>query len=152
MSPDLDIRLVAHNSPEYRETVALRFRILREPLGLSFTEEQLAAESGDLHLGAWLDGKLAACLLLTPLDSATVKMRQVAVDDGLQGRGIGTALVRRSEEIAKERGFTSMTLSARATAVPFYLRLGYDLIGEEYEEVTIPHRKMEKRLHDGHTG
>jgi GNAT superfamily N-acetyltransferase len=146
MHPLLEIRLAAHESPEYLETVALRFRILREPLGLSFTPEQLGAESGDLHLAAYLGQDLAGCLVLTPLSDGAVKMRQVAVDNRRQAQGIGRALVQRSEEIARERGLTLMTLSARETAVAFYLRLGYDLIGDPYDEVTIPHRTMQKRL------
>jgi predicted GNAT family N-acyltransferase len=142
----LDFRLVTYNSPEYRETVALRFRILREPLGLGFTQEQLAAESSDLHLAAYEGRALAACLVLTPLDADSVKMRQVAVEANRQGQGIGRDLVRCSEEIARERGFSRMVLSARDTAVEFYLRLGYNVVGDPYEEVTILHRKMEKAL------
>ena len=29
-------------------------------------------------------------------------------------------------------------------AVPFYLRLGYEIVGDQFEEVTIPHFKMKK--------
>ena len=39
-----------------------------------------------------------------------------------------------------------MTMHARETAVPFYERLGYATVGARFEEVTIPHFKMEKRL------
>jgi predicted GNAT family N-acyltransferase len=143
---DFNFRLVAHGSPEYEETVALRDDILRRPLGLVFTPEQLGAESKDMHLACYRDGTLVGCLILTPVDPATVKMRQVAIAEELQGKGVGRALVERSEEVAREQGFETMVLSARETAVPFYERLGYDRIGERFEEVTIPHWKMMKRL------
>jgi predicted GNAT family N-acyltransferase len=39
-----------------------------------------------------------------------------------------------------------MILHAREAAVPFYLKLGYALAGEPFEEVGIPHRAMEKTL------
>ena len=39
-----------------------------------------------------------------------------------------------------------LTLHARETAVAFYLRLGYRVVGEPFVEVTIPHRTMEKLL------
>ena len=55
-------------------------------------------------------------------------------------------MVRFSEELAIDKGFDKMVLSARDTAVSFYLRLGYELVGEPFEEVTIPHRKMLKLL------
>jgi len=39
-----------------------------------------------------------------------------------------------------------MILSARDTAIPFYERLKYNVEGEPFEEVTIPHRLMAKNL------
>lgn len=142
----LTIRLVPHGSAEYEETVALRDDILRRPLGLQFTSEGLGAEIEDLHLACYLEEDLVGCLILTPAGSTTVKMRQVAVAEEMQGKGIGRAMVTRSEEIALEHGFTEMVLNARDTAVPFYENLGYERIGEQFEEVTIPHWKMRKEL------
>ncbi|MDX1912177.1 MAG: GNAT family N-acetyltransferase, partial [Saprospiraceae bacterium] len=90
--------------------------------------------------------RIIGVLLLTPLINNEIKMRQVAVAPELQGKGVGAALVNASEEEARRRGFEKMVLNARETAVPFYLRLGYKKIGERFEEVTIPHYKMEKTL------
>jgi predicted GNAT family N-acyltransferase len=54
--------------------------------------------------------------------------------------------VEASERVAIERGALRMTLHARQTAVPFYERLGYRVVGEPFIEVGIPHRAMEKSL------
>lgn len=134
-------------TPEYDEAVALRYEVLRKPLGLEFLPEQLAAEWSDIHLAA-VDtaGKMVAILLLTPVNDQEVKMRQVAVAPEQQGRGLGAALVAQSEEIARSMNFNRMTLHARETAVPFYLRLGYEKVGDLFEEVSIPHFKMRKTL------
>jgi len=35
---------------------------------------------------------------------------------------------------------------ARVSAVEFYEKLGYAIVGGEFVEVTIPHRKMEKSV------
>jgi predicted GNAT family N-acyltransferase len=51
-----------------------------------------------------------------------------------------------SEEVARQRGFDRIVLHARDTAVAFYLRLGYQLEGEPFEEVGILHRRMAKTL------
>ncbi len=42
--------------------------------------------------------------------------------------------------------FDKITLHARKNAVPFYLALGYKIIGEEFEEVGLPHFEMEKNI------
>ena len=137
---------VDHQSPAYRECVALRLAVLRTPLGLSFTEEELARESSDVHLACHEGGKLIGCLVIVPLGEGVIKMRQVAVSPELQGQGIGRLLVEAAEGIARSRGFIRMTLHARTTAVPFYERLGYEKVGEEFEEVTVPHWEMLKSL------
>lgn len=138
---------ILFGSPEYDEAVALRYAVLRKPLGLEYTPEQLAAEYDQIHLAAFSDaGELIGYLNLTPVDARTIKMRQVAVAPNYQGKGVGKQLVRASEELALQRGFDLMTLHARETAVPFYLGMGYTKVGERFEEVTIPHFKMEKPL------
>lgn len=134
-------------TPEYDEAVALRYEVLRKPLGLEFLPEQLAAEWSDIHLAAFdTSGKMVAILLLTPVNGQEVKMRQVAVAPEQQGRGLGAALVAQSEELARSMNFTKMTLHARETAVPFYLHQGYEKVGDLFEEVSIPHFKMEKKV------
>ena len=143
---DLQIIEVAHGSARYQEEVALRYRVLREPLGLNFTDAQLAAEGSDIHLAVLAAGKLCAVLLLTAREEGDIQMRQVAVAPELQGTGLGRALVEASEVKARELGFKRMVLHARKSAIGFYERLGYTAHGEEFEEVGIPHRHMDRDL------
>ncbi len=144
--PEILCKTLQHGSLEYWDSVALRYKILRIPLNLDFGYSQLIAENHDLHLAAFQDDKIVACLILTPLENGKMKMRQVAVDDHLQGQGIGKALVVYSEEIARHKGADEMVLNARETAVPFYLSLRYEIYGEPFTEVGIPHRSMRKKL------
>ncbi len=141
--------LIQHGTPTYWDAVQLRLEVLRWPLGLEFTDEELDAEREDLLVGVQDGEKLVGTLVLTsqpsPLGPA-LKMRQVAVATERQGSGLGTAMVEFSEQIARDRGYAYMVLHARETAVPFYIRLGYDVIGEAFEEVGIPHLAMAKQL------
>lgn len=119
---------------------------MRTPLGLDFDAEDLAKEVRDLHIAGFELAHLVGCLVLTPQSTEAIKMRQVAVDDQIQGKGIGTQLVLHSERVARDRGYKRMVLHARTTAVPFYERLKYVIEGDEFEEVSIPHRQMVKEL------
>jgi ribosomal protein S18 acetylase RimI-like enzyme len=136
---------VAYASDEYEKCVQLRYHVLREPLGLAFSNEQLAAEANDFHLACFRDGELVGCLSLVE-ESARVHMRQVAVLPQYQGQGIGRTLVEFAERFARGKGFALMVLHARETALPFYEKLGYKRIGESFEEVTLTHWKMMKEL------
>jgi GNAT superfamily N-acetyltransferase len=137
---------LAVGSPEYAEALRLREAILREPLGLAWTADELRDEARCFHLAAIASGKVRAVLLLMPLDEARIKMRQVAVVPACQRRGIGAALVGYAERFAREHGYRTITAHARATAAAFYRRLGYRIVGTPFVEVGIPHLAVEKDI------
>ncbi len=138
---------IQFGTPAYDESIQLRTDILRIPLGLEFFVEDLEKEYNQFHLGCYnKNSELVGCLVLNPLSEGVLKMRQVAVSQNIQKKGIGSLLVHASEDFAKKRGFTEMVLNARETAVPFYEKLNYTKIGERFEEVNIPHFKMKKDL------
>lgn len=140
----LSFSRITHNSPEYFPTVLLRYAVLRKPLGMVFTSEQLAEEHNEIHVHGLKGSTLVCCLQLRPIDNHTVQMRQVAVDESYQSKGVGRALVEYCEQVARDEQFTEIILHARETAVEFYLKLGYEVYGEPFIEVGIPHRNMRK--------
>jgi GNAT superfamily N-acetyltransferase len=139
-------KMIDFQSPEYNETVELRRRILRKPLGIDFSEDQLAKEGSDIHLGLYLHNVLVACLILTPEPEGKIKMRQVAVDAEFQGKGIGKKMIAFAEQWASDNNYTYMHCNARKTAVPFYLQSKYIIVGDTFLEVNIPHLYMYKKL------
>ena len=141
-----EIRNIAYDTPDYYKAVELRDKILRKPLGMVFTKEFLSQDSSDLIIGIFEDNKILGVLHLKPLDAGTLKMRQVAVDNSLQGKGLGSKLVQYSEESARKKKYTKIVLHARETAVKFYKNLNYTIEGDRFEEVGIPHFKMHKLL------
>ncbi len=140
------LRMIDHGTREYQQMVNLRNEILRKPLGLYFTEEELEREKDDILMGAFEDDRLLGCCLLTPMDAGIVRLRQMAVPNGMQGKGVGRALMIFAENIARDLGYKKLCMHARKTAVGFYEKLGYSIAGEEFMEVTIPHFTMEKAL------
>ncbi len=141
------ITTIAFATPEYDEAVHLRTTVLREPLGLEFSIDFLSGEFADTHLAAYSDsGVLLGVLMLTHKDENTVKMRQVAVLPEAQNKGIGTALVAHSERLARTQNYQTMLLHARDTAIPFYQKQNYMVVGDSFLEVGILHFAMEKGL------
>ena len=143
----MNILKVEFATPEYDETVSLRYKILRLPLNLDFTAEDLAKEYTDIHLAAYDEAWiLRGCLVLTPKTKTVIKMRQVAVDADIQRKSVGRTMVEKSEQMARSLGYKMMELNARDVAVPFYKKLDYQVEGEMFEEVSIAHYKMVKVL------
>ncbi|MFM2267559.1 MAG: hypothetical protein RL757_1000 [Bacteroidota bacterium] len=134
-------------TPEYDEMVRLRYRVLREPLGLDYTPEQLATEYSDTLLVAFdTQQNLCACLIFTPQSAELLKMRQVAVAPEYQKKGIGQQLVAESERWARQNGYSKIVLNARENAIPFYEKLKYDVTNDWFQEINIPHKTMIKSL------
>ena len=142
----MPLKILDHGSPEYKHMLDLRYQILRKPLGLEFNQEDLEKEKEDILIGAYEDDEMLGCCLLTATNNSSVRLRQMAVRPGLQGKGIGRALMQFAENISRDRGFKKITMHARTTAVGFYEKQGYDAVGDQFEEVTIPHVIMEKSL------
>jgi GNAT superfamily N-acetyltransferase len=140
------LKMIDHGTKEYQQMVNLRNEILREPLGLLFEQEELDKEKDDILMGAYEEEKLLGCCLLTRVDPTTIRLRQMAVPNSLQGKGIGRALMIFAENIARDLGYRKLCMHARKTALGFYEKLGYYVTGEEFEEITIPHYMMEKVL------
>jgi len=137
---------VQHGIDEYDQTVALRDEILRRPLGLAFSPEELTEEKGSFHLACWQGNMLAACLVLKPLSGQQIRMCQLAVRTDSQSKGLGRTLVNYSESFAGRHGYREIIMHARETALGFYEKLGYRKEGGRFVEVTIPHFLMRKTL------
>ena len=141
------LRIIDHGTKEYQQMVNLRNDILRKPLGLTLQPEELEKEKDDVLMGAFEDDdRLLGCCLLTKMDTTTIRLRQMAVPNSMQGKGIGRALMIFAENIARDLGYKKLTMHARKTALGFYQKLGYRATGNEFMEVTIPHFIMEKAL------
>ena len=140
------LKIIDHGTVEYDQMVKLRDEILRKPLGLSFYKEELEKEKSNLHIAAYEDERMLGCCMLIEEDPATVRLRQMAVRNDLQGKGVGKALMQFAENLARDRGYKKITMHARREASGFYEKMGYKKIGREFEEITIPHYVMEKEL------
>ena len=142
----MPLKIIDHGTKEYKQMVDLRMQILRKPLDLEFTEEELEKEKEDILIGAFEDDLMLGCCMLTNVEPNTVRLRQMAVKTGLQGKGIGRVLMQFAENLARDRGNNRIIMHARKSAEGFYEKLGYKICSDEFMEVTIPHYVMEKML------
>lgn len=140
------LKIIDYGSPEYMQMVKLRDAILRKPLGLGFTPEDLEKEKDNMFIGAFEDERMLGCCMLVEEQPDIVRLRQMAVLNDLQGKGIGRALMNFAENLARDRGYKIVRMHARNNAVGFYEKVGYKVKGDQFIEVTIPHFVMEKEL------
>jgi N-acetylglutamate synthase-like GNAT family acetyltransferase len=140
------LKQIDHGTREYQLMVNLRDEVLRKPLGLSFEPDELDKEREDILIGAFDEDEILACCLLTRVDEKSLRLRQMAVQNNMQGKGIGASMMNFAETVARDKGFKKVMMHARKNAMGFYEKLGYKATGKEFEEVTLPHYLMEKKL------
>ncbi len=114
--------------------------------GYGFDSGELETERDNMLIGAFEEEQMLGCCMLVEENRETVRLRQMAVLNDLQGKGIGRALMSFAENIARDRGYKTLSMHARKNAIGFYEKMGYRVAGEEFTEVTIPHYVMEKDL------
>lgn len=142
----MGLKQIDHGTPEYGQMIKLRDDILRKPLGLQLHPEELDLEKSDILLGAFDEDRILACCILTPINEKTLRLRQMAVQNNLQGKGIGASIMSFAEDIARDKGFSTLMMHARDSAIGFYEKFGYKVTGAPFTEVNLPHRLMEKQL------
>ncbi len=145
----VSLRLIQPDSLLHRQELQLRYKVLREPLGMPEGSEWFPFERDCLH-GVVVDqkGVVQGCSMMYPLPEkpGVGRLLQVAVREDARGAGIGRMVVQYMEEQGREVGLESILVHAREVALGFWLAMGYAIKGEPFVEVGITHYEMVKPL------
>lgn len=106
---------------------------------------------GTFHMAAFEGETLVGCasahLEPDPLDKgATYRLRGMAVIAPYRSRGIGGRLLEAIEAGARQRGAAGIWCNGRLSAASFYVRHGWQPLGDEFAIIGIPHRVFIKPL------
>ena len=97
------------------------------------------------HVLGTEDGKLIAYTRVVPPGLSYddyVAIGRVVVDHKHRGQNLGYEIMEVSNKLAIQTYKRSIKISAQVYAIPFYEKLGYSVVGEEYLEDDIPHTAM----------
>ena len=124
----------------------LRRRVLRGHLPGSSVEYAEDGRPAAVHLGVeGDDGTLVAAATLFPEPTPhrpgapAVRLRGMAVDEAVQGRGIGARLLEALVDRARQDGYRVLWANGRDNALGFYQRHGWQVVGEGFEAIGLPH-------------
>lgn len=132
---------------EWEEYYDLRYRILRKPLSQERGSEKNDGDATGEHFAVFEDSKILAIARLDYQENKTAQVRFVAVEENLQGKGIGKIIMKEIELQCKKQKIEKIILHARDYAVDFYLKLDYIIIEKSYKLFDVlQHFLMEKEL------
>lgn len=133
------------------ETFDIRIKVLRENIPLPY-EFEGDYDPETIHLGAFDQGmKLGVASFmkvdLQGFEGRHYQLRGMAILPEFQGRGIGRLLLEHGEKMIIELNCNMIWCNARIVAVKFYEKLGYQIIGDEFEIKHVgAHYKMIKKI------
>jgi len=143
----MGLKQIEYGSTAYHDMVQLRLKLLRKPLGMQFTADELDTDRDDILIASYEEEELLGCCMLKPVNQEQIRLRQMAVRDDQQHKGIGASIIAFAENIARDKGFRYIIMHARDTAIGFYEKFGYQIDGDGFTEVNLPHHLMKKKLH-----
>ena len=123
----------------------LRERVFCGEQGVSRESDLDGRDPEATHIVA-VDGDdlLGTCRLVFRGDVA--RLGRLAVERDARGRGVAASILAEATRVAHEARAGRISLHAQTYAQELYVRDGYELAGEPFEEEGIEHVAMEKRL------
>lgn len=111
-----------------------------------------------VHLGIVIDGVVMAASTWfgEPCphepDVPAMQLKGMAVDAGTQTRGLGSSLIDHGLALARERGARLVWARARDSAIGFYEKCGFTVVGEGFIDppTAMPHHIVIRHLEQDH--
>lgn len=129
-------------------TFDLRRRVLRvhaPDVPVSNPQDDVA---GAFHL-AVLDHEdvVVAVGSFSPTGEGAVRLRGMAVEPARQSQGLGGLLLDAAvDRLTRTGGVTLLWANARLPALAFYERHGFVAVGDPFDEIGIPHVRVERAI------
>lgn len=142
---NLKIKLVDYNQ-ELKQIQAIRIAVFQQEQNVPAELEFDGQDERSQHLLAYLDDRPVGTARIRSLNEGTAKIERLAVLPTARGKGIGTEIMKRAIEIALDRQYTEVIVHAQKYIQNMYEKLGFDRVGNDFEEASILHVKMIKKL------
>jgi len=116
---------------EMQDYYDLRWRVLRRPHQQPRGSEKDDLEELSIHVAAYFKEDMIAAAGRAHFNSdREAQIRYMAVDPYFQNAGIGSSLLADLEKRVRTRGAAYIVLNSRESAVGFYVKNGYRVVGK----------------------
>ena len=112
------------------------------PIELEWDNEDETA----LHLLAQVEVKDKSLAIGTAriiINNEHAHIGRMAVLSQWRNQGVGAKILQACIDICQQHGVKQIALNAQTVAIPFYQKVGFQVIGDEFMDAGIPHKKMQ---------
>ena len=139
-------KIIQYDLPEYKETLQLRENVMRKPLGLLLSVEDVKDDNVRTHIGGYCNGVLICACSFKIIHRKIAHLYSVCVKQEFQNRGVGQQLMHFTEKYVKLHGAARLYVEGRKSAKNFYRKCGFSPCGSEYIDMNILHQDMRKDI------
>lgn len=122
----------------------IRTKVFQEEQGVSAELEFDGLDASATHFLAYINRKAVGTARIREIDGDTVKIERLAVLPDYRKQGIGKQLMRSALSAITQRGKFLVVVHAQEYVAQLYQQLGFEIVGEKFNEAGIPHVKMIK--------
>ncbi|EFV79060.1 GNAT family N-acetyltransferase [Cytobacillus oceanisediminis] len=140
----MEVRIVS-SEQELHDAFSVRKQVFINEQNVPEEEEIDQFEDEAVHFVLYNNGMPAGAGRFRIVDG-NGKVERICVLKENRQSGSGKAIMDKIEEHAKKQGLPALKLNAQTQAIPFYEKLGYQVISEEFMDAGIPHRTMKKTI------
>jgi predicted GNAT family N-acyltransferase len=135
---------------DYRENLSdiqlIRIQVFQVEQGVDPALEFDGLDESAEHLLAYLDNQPVGTTRIRYLDHQTAKIERLAVLSTARGQGIGKKLMEKALDVLAQKDIQKVMIHAQEYVKDLYYKLGFEEVGESFEEAGISHIKMIKNL------
>jgi predicted GNAT family N-acyltransferase len=141
---ELEIKMVS-NDQQLKDAYKVRKAVFVDEQNVPMEEEIDHLEKESTHFVLYQEGTPIGAGRLRLVDGYG-KVERVCILKESRVSGAGKALMGKVESFAKKQGIKQLKLNAQTHAIPFYSKLGYEIVSDEFYEAGIPHQSMLKTI------
>jgi predicted GNAT family N-acyltransferase len=131
---------------EFSQMQVIRRSVFQEEQGVDPALEFDGLDETAEHLLAYLDNQPVGTARIRYLNQHTAKVERLAVLSEARRKGLGKKLMEKALDVAAKKNIEEVVVNAQDYVKSLYEQLGFEQVGERFDEAGIAHVKMVKRL------
>ena len=147
-SDSIDCRVIS-GPDEFAPCAAIRTEVFVVEQHVPPHEEMDELDREAVHVIALRGGIPVGTGRLVWAEDGTARIGRMAVLRPYRRQGVGSAVLMKLMEVAREQGARRVTLAGQLHAIPFYERFGFVARGDVFAEAGIEHRVMDREIDQG---
>lgn len=131
---------------EIKHIKNIRNQVFQLEQGIDEELEFDGLDATAIHLLAYLENQPVGTARIRKLDETTAKIERLSVLPTARRKGLGRKLMIKAIEVITRENYHQIIINSQKYIKSFYQKLGFEQIGNTFEEANIPHVKMIKKI------